>query len=87
MEDSKKRSMYLVGLSEASSARVFRLALFVFARARVVSLSSCEHVVSLVHELNSFAFGILVLGVLHSRTGLVCVLSSSACTRGLHASL
>jgi hypothetical protein len=31
MEDSKKRSKYLVGLSEASSARVSRLALFVFA--------------------------------------------------------
>ena len=87
MEDSKKRSMYLVGLSEASSARVFRLALFVFASARVVSLSSCEHVVSLVHELYSFVFGILVLGVLHSRTGLVCVLGSSACTCVLHVSL
>ena len=39
MEDSKKRSRYLVGLSEASPARDFRLALFVLARARVVSLA------------------------------------------------
>ena len=38
MEDSKKRSRYLVGLSEASPACDFRLALFVLARARVVSL-------------------------------------------------
>ena len=37
MEDSKKRSMYLVGLSETSSARVFRLALFVFALSTFVS--------------------------------------------------
>ena len=43
MEDSKKRSRHLVGSSEASPARDFRLALFVFARARVVSLSSREH--------------------------------------------
>ena len=35
MEDSKKRSRYLVGLSEASPACDFRLALFVLARARV----------------------------------------------------
>ena len=43
MEDNKKRSRYLVGSSEASPARDFRLALFVLARARLVSLSSREH--------------------------------------------
>ena len=38
MEDSKKRSMYPVGLSGASSARVSCLALLVFSWARAVSL-------------------------------------------------
>ena len=36
-----------------------------------MSLLSREHVVSLVHEFDSFTFGVLVLGVLHSRPGLV----------------
>ena len=39
----------------------------------IVSLLSCEHVVSLVREFDSFAFGMRALGVLHLCTGLVCV--------------
>ena len=41
MEDSKKRSRHLVGSSEASPARDFRLALFVFARVVCVSCVCC----------------------------------------------
>ena len=45
MEDSKKRSRHLVGLSEASPACGFRLALFVLERARVFRVQeSCEWV-------------------------------------------
>ena len=45
MEDSKKRFRYLIGLSEASPACDFRLALFVLARARVFRVQeSCEWV-------------------------------------------